>query len=229
MIDSKQAIQFDQDPRSSNYLPIVRSTNGLGFTWSTWIYVDDFEYLKGQYKHVFSKGNSDLDNNGLVFPNNAPGVYLTPNDNNLLILMNTFENYNESIVIPNIPLNKWMNIIIRCDGSVVDVYINGTIAQSLHATGVIKQNFGDVYVSLNGGFSGYTSNLWYYNYPLGTAEIQALFKWGPNTNMKKKKGSEYTDYLSLRWFFGGVGDQYNPYDSGNLSHHGGHSNPFSHS
>jgi hypothetical protein len=221
MIDSKQRLQFDQDPQSENYTPIVRSTNGLGFTWSTWIYIDDYEYLRNQYKHIFSKGNEDLDNSGLVYPNNAPGVYLTPNENNLLIIMNSFQEINEEIIIPDIPLNKWVHIVVRCDGNIVDAYINGTIAQSIHLKSVPKQNYGNVYMSLNGGFSGNTSNLWYYNYPLGTAEILGLFKWGPNTNMAKnnktQKQNTYTDYLSLRWFFGGVGDQFNPYGSGNLA------------
>lgn len=221
MIDAKQTRVFEQDPKSANYAQIVRSSNGLGFTWSVWIHVDDYNYLQSQYKHVFSKGNSDLDKQGLVTPNNAPGVYLTPNDNNLLVIVNTFEEANEHILIPNIPLNKWVNVIIRCDGNMVDVYINGTIAQTMKTKGVVKQNFGDVFVSLNGGFSGNTSNLWYYNYPLGSAEIQALFNWGPNTNMaaEDKRKAQYNDYLSLRWFFGGVGDQFNPYDSGNLVSH----------
>jgi hypothetical protein len=220
MVDAKQTLVFGQDPQSDNFTPIVRSTNGLGFTWSTWIYIDDYQYLKGQYKHIFSKGNSDLDGSGLVYPNNAPGVYLTPNNNNLLIIMNSFEEINEDIIIPDIPLNKWLHIVVRCNGDVVDVYINGTITQSIHLKSVPKQNYGDVYVGLNGGFSGNISNLWYYNYALGTAEILGLFKWGPNTNMAKKRqptSNTYADYLSLRWFFGGIGDQFNPYGSGNLA------------
>jgi hypothetical protein len=221
MIDAKQTMIFGQDPQSDNYTPILRSTNGLGFTWSTWIFIDDYQYLNTQYKHIFSKGNSDLDPSGLVYPNNAPGVYLTPNDNNLLVIMNSFQDINEEIVIQDVPLNKWMHIVVRCDGNIVDVYINGTITQSVHLKSVPKQNYGDVSVALNGGFSGNLSNLWYYNYTLGTAEIQALFKWGPNTNMAKKNktaySNTYADYLSLRWFFGGVGDQFNPYNSGNLS------------
>jgi hypothetical protein len=219
MIDAKQTQIFGQDPQSDNYSPILRSTNGLGFTWSTWIFIDDYQYLRSQYKHIFSKGNSDLDPSGLVYPNNAPGVYLTPNDNNLLVIMNSFQEINEEIIIEDIPLNKWMHIVVRCDGNIVDVYINGTITQSVHLKSVPKQNYGDVSVALNGGFSGNLSNLWYYNYTLGTAEIQALFKWGPNTNMAKKNktANTYADYLSLRWFFGGVGDQFNPYNSGNLS------------
>jgi spermidine/putrescine transport system permease protein len=36
---------------------------------------------------------------------------------------------------------------------------------------------------MNGGFNGYISNLWYYNYALGTAAIQRIAANGPNTKM----------------------------------------------
>jgi hypothetical protein len=124
--------------------------------------------------------------------------------------MNTFNVINEEIEIPNIPLNKWINVIIRCRESILDVYINETITRSINLSGVPKQNYGDVYVAQNGGFQGNISNLWYYNYALGTAEIQNLVTRGPNTYMASKSISNTTDYLSLRWFFYGAGDTFNP-------------------
>ena len=51
-----------------------------------------------------------------------------------------------------------MNIIIRVQNSAMDVYINGTITRSVELAGVPKQNYGDVFVGLNGGFDGYVSN-----------------------------------------------------------------------
>jgi hypothetical protein len=126
--------------------------------------------------------------------------------------MNTFNVINEEITIPDIPLNKWVNIILRCQNTTLDVYINGTITRSVELTGVPKQNYGDVYVAMNGGFNGYISNLWYYNYALGTAAIQNLVAKGPNTNMIGSTGmnDKNADYLSLRWFFYGDNDMFNP-------------------
>jgi hypothetical protein len=127
-------------------------------------------------------------------------------------MMNTFNVINEEITIPDIPLNKWVNVIIRCQNTTVDVYINGTIARSINLIGVPKQNYGDVYVAMNGGFNGYISNLWYYNYALGTAAIQQLISNGPNTKMIGSSGmnDKMHDYLSLRWFFHDSHDSYNP-------------------
>ena len=218
MVDAKQMIVFPQDPASNGAKTIYRSANqdgGIEFTWSVWIYIDNLQYNEGQYKHVFYKGNqykADEDGKGLNFPNNAPGLYIAPDKNTLIVMMNTYNEINEQVEIPDIPLNKWVNVIMRCKNTTLDVYINGTIARSIQLMGVPKQNYGDVYVASNGGFDGSISNLWYYNHALGTREIQKLTKDGPNTSSTGSTGTNIktSDYLSMRWFFYGAGDGFNP-------------------
>ena len=213
-VDAKQMLVFTQDPSSNASVTIPRSVNendGIEFSYSVWIYIEDLQYLQGQYRHIFSKGNNDLQSNGQVFPNNAPGLYIAPNTNSLIVTMNTYNVINQEIEIPNIPLNKWINVILRCENTKLDVYINGTITKSEKLLGVPKQNYGNIFVALNGGFSGLISNLWYYSYALGTTEIQRLVKRGPNTKMQGNNiNMKNADYLSLRWYFFGSGDQFNP-------------------
>ena len=172
---------------------------------------------KGKYKCVFYKGNEYENNNnansvGLNFPNNAPGLYIAPHSNDLVILMNTYNVINEKVVIPNIPLNKWLNVIIRVENDKLDVYINGTITKRVILSGVVKQNYGSVYVCVNGGYGGYLSSLEYYDYGLGISEIEKINKKGANLKMIDKNGTEIksSNYLSLRWFFYGMNDTYNP-------------------
>jgi hypothetical protein len=221
MVDATQMIVYPQDPSSNGAVTIYRSdnaTDGIEFTWSVWLFISNLNSGNaGIYKHIFSKGNSNLQENGLIYPNNAPGLYIAPNTNTLVVLMNTFNVINEEIQIPDIPINKWVNVIIRCQNTTLDVYINGTITRSINLVGVPKQNYGDVYVAMNGGFSGYISNLWYYNYALGTAAIQRIANNGPNTKLVGTTGlnSNLYNYLSLRWFFYGAGDSYNPYSNDN--------------
>jgi hypothetical protein len=218
MVDANQMIIFPQDPSNNSAVTIYRSVNetdGLEFTWSTWIFIDNIDTKSGMFKHIFSKGNSNIGKKGMIEPNNAPGLYIAPNTNALVVVMNTYNVINEEITIPDIPLNKWVNVIIRCQNTNLDVYINGTISRSVNLVGVPKQNYGDVYVGMNGGFDGYISNLWYYNYALGTADIQNLVNKGPNTKMIGGNGingmaNKMYNYLSLRWFFYGTGDAYNP-------------------
>jgi hypothetical protein len=222
MVDATQLLVIPQDPSSAGSVTIPRSNNatdGIEFTWSVWIYIDNLTTNEGKYKCVFYKGNDYTDNpnavddaKGLNFPNNAPGLYIAPNTNDLVIFMNTFNVINEQIIVNDVPLNKWVNVMIRLEDTTLDVYINGTITKSHKLHGVPKQNYGDVYVGMNGGFSGYVSNLWYYDYALGTTAIENIVKNGPNTNFVGNNGINIKnpDYLSLRWFFYGMNDGFNP-------------------
>ena len=210
MVRGNQPIAFPQDPASLNAKPLQRSINGpdgIEFTWSIWIYIETLPD-DNKYAHIFSKGNADISPNGLVQPNNAPGLYIAPGTNELVVIMNTFNEINNEIFIPNVPFNKWINVIIRCQNTTLDIYINGTIAKSIDLGYVPKQNYGDVYTSLGGGFDGYISNLRYYNYALGTSAIQSITQIGPNIKTVDNTAgsgmsSKYSKYFSLNWYFAG--------------------------
>ena len=215
MIDASQLMIIQQDPNTpgSNTVPrSVNASDGIEFTWSVWIFINNLNDNSNQYRCVFYKGNNNVNSEGLNTPNNAPGLYITPNTNDLVVFMNTFNVINEKITISNIPLNKWVNVIIRCQNTTLDVYINGTITKSQELHGVPKQNYGNIYIGQNNGFSGYISNLWYYDYALGTTEIQNMVVKGPNTSMvgSSSMAMKNPNYLSLRWFFFGSKDQFNP-------------------
>jgi hypothetical protein len=211
MIQSKQMFRIPQDPNVPGSIPILRSINndeGLEFTWSVWIFVDDFSYREQDYKHIFHKGNDNINvttpPTGMNFPNNGPGLYIAPHTNNLVVVMSTFDAPKEEVIIKDLPLNKWVNVIIRVSKqNQLDVYINGVLSKRHILNSVPKQNYGDVFVSMNGGFSGYTSDLRYFNKSLGTTHIQSIVDKGPN--MKMLNGSDITKskppYLSTRWYF----------------------------
>lgn len=208
--DAKKSLVIPQNPNKNPNSIIERSKNksgGIEFTYSTWLNIDDLEYKKGEYRHVFHKGNDNItmDENeqsyGLNFPNNAPGVYIHPNKNALVIIMNTFKKINEEIIVESIPLNKWINVVIRVKGKNVDVYINGNMTLRHKLSSVPKQNYGDVYVNMNGGYSGHLSSLRYFNHALTTNEILSLSKKGPNLKMERNKLDIYPPYFSLRWYF----------------------------
>jgi len=203
-VQANQLIIIPQDPSSNHSIPILRSqnqTDGIEFTWCVWVYINDLNPL-GQYKHIFYKGNDNLLSNGLNYPNNAPGLYLAPDTNSLVVMMNTYNNIDEEITIPDMPLNKWVNIIVRCQNTNLDVYINGIITRSIELNGVPKQNYGNVYVGMNGGFNGFISNLQYFNYALPVTQVNGIVNGGPNTTPSTTNNlyNKNANYLSLRWY-----------------------------
>jgi len=199
-----------QNPQEKDAITLIRSKNenkGIEFTYSVWILIDNLKYLNGQYKHIFHKGNDDIifdnkKNMGLNFPNNAPGLYIHPRKNTLVVVVNTFKTINEKIEIDNIPLKKWINVMIRVENKNVDVYINGNIKVRHVLNSVPKQNYGDVFVNMNGGFSGYLSKLRYYNYGLNVKEIMEVIENGPSLKSEEVDiQSSFPPYLSLKWYF----------------------------
>jgi len=51
MINARQMVVIPQDPSVKGAIPIVRSVNdatGIEFTWSVWMYIDDFSYKQNE-------------------------------------------------------------------------------------------------------------------------------------------------------------------------------------
>jgi hypothetical protein len=199
-----------QDPSESNAVPIIRSVNddvGIGFTWSVWLFIKQKKVVDtSTMRHVFNKGSASTANTqtaGIMSPNNGPGLYLKPDYSGLTVVMSTFDNPTASVDVDNIPINKWFNVIIRVENTVLDVFINGELAKRLPLNSVPFQNYGDVNVA-NGGFNGNLSSLRYYNTALGTRAIQNIVSSGPNLTVLGASGGApgTMDYLSMRWFFG---------------------------
>ena len=220
MINAKQSLIIRQNPALKGAVPILRSVNqrnGIEFTWSAWIYADDSNFLKStppdtKYKHIFHKGSDVFKPDGIANVLNAPGLYFAPlqvnvekgNFARIRIVMNSFNTVYETVDIDDMPLNKWFHIVIRVtQQNNLDVFINSSLIKRHILSGVPKQNFGDVFVAMNGGFSGNISSLRYFEKAIGTYKINSLFKDGPNKKfiagtMDVKEDT--TSYLSTRWY-----------------------------
>lgn len=215
------------NPNEKDSKPILRSINenqGMEFTWSTWLWINSTDYGGDTEPRLFfSKGESvdefDISQQSVEsrFIMNSPGLYLYDKNsgemtNTLSVVLSFFEetsaesstsiNFYEIISIPNIPMQKWINVIIRIQGKIVDIYINGTLTKRKQYSKVIKQNYGDIFVgSQKYGADAYISSLRYFSYAIGNNTIQDIVFNGPNLKMD---GSEMIEtkppYLSSRWY-----------------------------
>jgi len=232
MKDATLPLSVPQPMSKPNAIPIIRSKNqydGIEFSYSFWMYVSEVEYNDDvDFRHVFHKGSlKDGSPAGVYGPNNCPGVYLYTGkkqfSNNLiekfpllgmLVRLNIFQDNNskdypykidDDVYIDGIPIKKWVCVVIRLTSqNVLDIYINGNLTKRHQLTNVVKQNYDDVYINYkNGGFRGNLSNLRYYNYALGTYEINKINSQGPNLNMAENSNIKNSapEYLSSQWYF----------------------------
>ena len=221
--------EYTVNPTQLKPKPILRSINenqGMEFTWSTWIWINSQDTSTGNDsapKVFFTKGKPDsnysLDSGysskiQKEFIMNSPGLYLyngeDSRENVLSVVVSFFQDSNveaswmpyDVITIDNVPMKKWVNVIIRVQGRIVDIYINGTLTKRKTYEKVVKQNYGNIHVgdSLNGA-DAYISSLRYFNHAIRNNTIQEIIYNGPNLKME---GDEMTHtkppYLAMKWY-----------------------------
>ena len=232
MKDATEAVTITQALGSKTSIPLLRSNNqyeGIEFTYSFWIYVTNLEYKDdSDYMHVFNKGSPPNSvgegGSGLFGPNNSPGVYLYKGKRNhsdalmdsfpllgMLVRINVYHNnnsvgkaYYDDIYVDAIPIKKWVGVVIRSTSqNIVDIYINGSLTKRHKLSNIVKQNYDNLYVNYNGGFAGNISDLKYYNYSIGTFEINSITSKGPSLKTKKNSNIQKSKphYLSSEWYF----------------------------
>jgi hypothetical protein len=196
-INASKKIVISQNPASKSAIPILRSNNattGIEFTWCVWLSLSPDgvgnAVTPTWHSPIFVKGDASLSNNGVnsyCSVNNGPGVYFgTPNDpNHLYILMDTVDtpainSPNLVIDISNLPTN-YFHLAVRCQNTIIDTYINGTLVKRHNLMNVPKQNYYDVNVCPYNGYNGLLSNLQYFSKALNVIEINQIVRKGPNT------------------------------------------------
>ena len=206
---AKNSLVVTQDPSDSNSITLYRSDGeeGIEFSYSLWMLIENLEYNYGDWKHVFHKGNKSS------YPNRAPGVWIHPRENKLRVYMNTYEDILEYIDIDNIPVKKWIHLaIILTSGHIhpddptskmahyLDVYFNGKLRKRHVFKTLPRQNYGNLWVNLFGGFEGYLSKFRYFNYALDYENVEKIVKEGPSQGACGETG-ELPPYLENSWWF----------------------------
>lgn len=204
-----------QDPAKDNSVQISKSNDrsrGVEFTWGVWLFLSESSETIDKYKNVFVKGDENFD--GSFNITNGPGLYVmskkdaTNKTSNyeIQVRMDVIRDNEPSIiVIDDIPIQKWIHVAIRLQNTVLDVYVNGTLAKRENMTSAPKQNFNDVVIGANGGFPGKLSNLRYYAHALNVFEINNIVMFGPNITPSvlsidaKGKSGSYS-FLSNLWY-----------------------------
>ena len=99
----------------------------------------------------------------------CPGLYIDSTSNSLIVMVSTY-GATESIMIGNIPAQKWIHFAIVVNQYSVDVYINGILRQHHTLTQLPKQEDAPVQIAAN-AFDGQVGGLTYYARSLPALEV----------------------------------------------------------
>lgn len=97
----------------------------------------------------------------------------------------------DATVVPDLPLQKWLNVMILLQQRNLDVFVNAKLVRSKHLPAIPDYRTGRLHVNPKGGFDGYISRLNYTPRCLRLSEIVSEFNHGPsNINDVAKKQSK---------------------------------------
>lgn len=155
------------------------STPTANYSFSICFYVDDWNHKFGEYKTIFVRS----DENDAA----SPRVELDKYENNIKVTLATYSNKpgaskkdgkNESVILENVPLQRWTNLIITINGRAVDLYLDGKLVKTKVLNNVPKTTRSPVLLTPNGGFGGSTANFLFFNRALNPREAYDLYKEG---------------------------------------------------
>lgn len=203
---------------SSEKLPSLYE--GGEFTVSTWIYVSNWNHRAGRNKSIFRLGGPTFDTIRIYLGGRKPKIHVriqTKEVNSSLqavpsqpnqpteesLTANTLQTVFDSIQsdsglldsspmcdLPEIDLQRWVNLTVTVNGRTVDVYMDGKLARSCVLPSFYKVDAGgySAYLLSHGGFGGemaftsmYDSALnpeaVYKNYIAGPEPIYSIGDW----------------------------------------------------
>ena len=181
------------------------ATNGSGvssnnFAYSIWFYVNDWNYRYGEPKVVFGRmgksgvaGSSSANSINGMDP--CPAVVLGAIENNLSIALGCYPGLDNpapitgsgstptSVVhtcnVANVPIQKWVNLLISVYGRTMDVYLDGKLVKTCLLPGIAMVNTNsNVYITPSGGFNGWTSKFQYWPNSLNPQDAWNVYTQG---------------------------------------------------
>jgi len=161
------------------------ATNGSNvpssnFAYSIWFYVNDWNYRYGEPKVVFGRmGAQSTSGSGSISGvsglDPCPAVVLGAVENNIDVSLGCYPGINQepttsggstvvhTCSVANIPIQKWVNLVVSVYGRSMDIYIDGKLVRTCLLPGVASvNNNSNVYITPAGGFSGWTSKFQYF-------------------------------------------------------------------
>jgi hypothetical protein len=164
--------------------PSYNQPQGLTYSYACWVLVKDFTTGYGKRRQVFSK-------------NDSPGLFLDSTSNTLVVKISTFKDV-ETILIPNIPAQKWIHFALVVDQHAVDIYINGMLRRHHTLSQLPKEN--DSPINMGGEWNGVLARLSSWARSISVEEVKKLAAAPlPDDLDRKPAGPQYFD---ITWYIG---------------------------
>lgn len=136
----------------SSKLPLSDIDKGLSWTFINWLYIEDWNYRYGQKKMIIDWGNNLQ-------------MYFEEKSNDLVIEITTVPLMKtQRLIQKDIPLQRWMCLIIVLDNRQLDLFMDNILVQSIQLDYLPFYLQEELNLFSNGGFRGKCGYLQYLSY-----------------------------------------------------------------
>jgi hypothetical protein len=216
LISSIQNGNIDQSkPLTFNSTELPPIYEGGEFTVSTWMYINNWSYRSGFNKHIFSLGGPNFDTIRIYLGGMKPSLQVRLQTRDASTVYSASDSPSESLDkvtlnsvfgvlqthsglldssplcdLPEIELQRWVNISVSVNARTVDVYLDGKLARSCVLPSFYRVDAGSYSATMlaYGGFGGHIANTTvcdaalnpeqvYKNYMAGPSPITNIISW----------------------------------------------------
>jgi hypothetical protein len=180
----KSYSEGSDSPKDANVkTEITEYTPSSSYSISIWMYINDWNDMLGQPKNI-CKRNTDK---GI-----SPNIYLDSYKNQVIIEYITAKKDSEDtqesdkITIPDISIQKWVNLVVCFGDNKIDTYVNGKLVNTTIPDNpqYTQTSTRDLKPFIFGaGFTGYLSNTRYYSRFLSPQEVWTIYSGGFSNNL----------------------------------------------
>lgn len=207
LISTTQDANVDQaKPLTFNSTELPAIYEGGEFTVSTWIYINNWSYRAGFNKHIFSLGGPNFDTIRIYLGGMKPSLQVrlqtrdastiysssdTPSEslskltlNSVFGILQTHSGILDSSPLcdlPEVELQRWINITVAVNARTVDVYLDGKLARSCVLPSFYKVDAGSYSATMlaYGGFGGHIANTSVCDAALNPEQVYKNYMAGP--------------------------------------------------
>ena len=158
----------------------------MNYGYSIWIYIDNWSHGYGGIpKQIFNRGSNPIVSLGSV-------------DNALTTTIKLTDDSTATCTVPNIPLQKWTNIIVTLNDKSLDTYLNGKLVKTcVLASPPATVSNADVNLTPSGGFAGFTARFKYWGSAINPQLAWNVYKQGPGGNLLTSFFNQYSLQLNF--------------------------------
>ena len=164
-----------------NNSKLMKSYEGVQYSYSFWMYIDNWSYRYNKPKWLLYKCDTPKDEETIPLSN--PTIVLNSKEPKLFININTSTEdgaTNETLTTPNLEVQKWNHIVLTLKNQDVRVYCNGELCVGKRLKGTVVLNDNDLYVVPYGGYSGMLHYLQYFNYQINMDKVKKIYSDKPS-------------------------------------------------